>query len=68
MEHVHHKRRSLALPPVRVSENGLRWVDEVRRRHDVSRSDVIREALALAARHSDEFDRRLAKIKAPREF
>lgn len=48
--------------PVRLSQTGMEWVDETRREHDVTRSDVIREALAVAAQHPEELSTRLKTI------
>lgn len=48
--------------PVRLSDKGLEWVDKTKREYDVTRSDVIREALAVAAKHPDEMRSRLLVI------
>lgn len=46
--------------PVRFSDSGLGWIDEKRKKFYVTKADVIREALALAAKYETEFDRRLS--------
>lgn len=39
------------------------WIDQKAAEHHVSRSDVIREALAVAAAHENHLDKRLQALK-----
>lgn len=43
----------------RVSETGDEWITEVAWTNRCTRSDVIREALAFAARNGDDFEKHL---------
>ena len=48
---------------VRLSDSGHRWIEELRREHDVTAADVMRAALAVAARHRDEVRTHLRTMK-----
>lgn len=48
--------------PLRLSSAGLDWLDARRRLFGVTRSDVLRECIAVAAQHPKELDERLRKI------
>ena len=43
----------------RLRTNGLTWLDDKAHEHRRSRSDVIRAAISIAAKHPAELDARL---------
>jgi hypothetical protein len=48
--------------PVRLSESGFEWVEALRKEFDLSRADVIRESLVVAANHRAQVETRLADL------
>lgn len=46
--------RPHALPPARVTVVGWAWLTDTCRKYRVSKSDVIRESLAVASKHEKE--------------
>lgn len=47
----------------RPSPKGSVWIEELRRKHDVKRTDVVREALAIASLHQPDLEQRLRMLK-----
>lgn len=47
---------------VRLGEDGHAWLQRLRREYDLTRSDVAREAMAVAAKHEKELRARLDEI------
>lgn len=48
----------------RPTISGGEWIEDLRDKHNVKRTDVIRQALAIAAQHQPELERRLASLKS----
>lgn len=48
---------------VALSKTGRLWVEQTGAHHHVTASDVIRTALALAAKHPDEFAAMLNDVR-----
>lgn len=55
-----NKRSAILFRP---TEKGFEWIEELRRKHDVHRTDVVKQALTIAAMHQPELEKRLAAMK-----
>lgn len=47
----------------RTTPEGAAWIDTVAERHNVSRTQMVRSALTVAARHEEEVDEAIVARK-----
>ena len=40
----------------RVTPSGLTWIDNLRKKFDISKSQVVRAAMVVASRHQEELE------------